>query len=168
MALEALGRRASLGMFWHDLNRALWGGRSQATAREWALAGACSFAALREASGSIPCHLGLSLSAEAGGGLRMDVRLENRGAQALHGLSLEAQMAPGVEAFQPASWALPDLAAGACLTLSAQVSLSAVLPQQRPVMACVRVHSPDMARDDLAMAWWPDAPAVAALKPEAR
>jgi len=162
MALEALGKRASMGMFWHDLNRALWGGRSLATPREWALAGACSFAALREASGAIPSALGLSLSAGAGGSLRMDLRVENRGAKALRGLSLEAQMAPGVEAFQPARWALPDLAAGASLTLTAQVSLSAVLPQQRPVMACVRLHSQDMARDDMAMAWWPGAPAPAA------
>jgi hypothetical protein len=170
MALRALGQRASLGMFWHDLNRALWGGRSQATAREWALAGACSFAALREASGAIPSALGLSLSAAAGGGLQMEVRVENRGAQPLRGLALEAQMAPGVEAFSPASWALPDLAAGASATFSAQVKLSAVLPAERPVMVCLRLHSPDMARDDLAMAWWPATQAMAAtaLKPGPR
>jgi hypothetical protein len=165
MALQALGQRAQLGMFWHDLNRALTGGRSQATAREWALAGACSFAALREAQGTIPCHVSLSLTAQAEHSLWLALRVENRGDHPLHGLALVAQMAPGVEAYQPAAWDLPDMASGACLTLSAQVSLSAVLPQDRPVMLCVRAHSPDMARDDMAMAWWPGKGASGAASP---
>jgi hypothetical protein len=112
-----------LGFFWHDLNRAVAGGRGPEGMREWAIAGAASFSQLRQAAGVVP----LAVDVSVGGGpaiLSGTVRVRNLAPDALGRIHVEGVWTPGLGQVRPRGWWLRDLGPGEFhdLTFSATVT----------------------------------------------
>jgi hypothetical protein len=165
--VEALGRLGPLvnrlGFFWHDLNRAMEGGRSPEGMREWALAGASSFARLREAAGTVP----LSLSVTAFGSdpeLSGILRVRNVGKTRLDEVRVAGLWTPGLGDFKPHNWWVLGLMPGEERDLSFTVSVSpryiraryrAGAPSERMVAFRARVvRDPAWPRSDIAFTYW--------------
>lgn len=110
--LDALGPVTDhLGFFWHDLNRAVAGGRSAYGAREWALSGASAASRLREATGVVPVRLDVSVEGAApllSGTVSILSLAHNR----IDKLKVEPVWTPGLGAVQPRAWWVRDLQPG--------------------------------------------------------
>jgi hypothetical protein len=112
-----------LGFFWHDINRAASGGRTASNAREWALAGASTFSRLREAAGTVP----VSLDVTVGGApprLTATVRVSSLIKVPLEKLRLEPVWTSGLGRIQPGALWVRDLKAGEVRDISFTVELS--------------------------------------------
>lgn len=112
-----------LGFFWHDLNRAMRGGRGAEGMREWALAGAASFARLREAAGVVPVNLSVEVVA-GGPEIKGVVRLRNIGRTALANVRVAGVWTPGLGDFHPATWRVHGLLPGAERELAFTVAVT--------------------------------------------
>jgi hypothetical protein len=132
-ALDALAPYTNrIAFFWHDLNRAMAGGRGPEGMREWALAGAASFARLREHDGVVPLGLSISAAAEAPPAgaaafparLSGTVRVNSLAAVRLDRVRVEGMWTPGLGDFEPAGWWLRDLKPGEYRDLTFTVSLT--------------------------------------------
>jgi hypothetical protein len=104
-ALEQFkGLTDRMGFFWHDLNRALAGGRGPEPMREWVIAGASTFSRLREAAGLVPVHVeildGATLSLD---GIAFRVKVSNLQDQEIRLLRMDGLRTPGMNDYQPAS-----------------------------------------------------------------
>jgi hypothetical protein len=103
-ALQALGPVAgSLGFFWHDVSRAMVGGRSHEGAREWAAAGAAAFTRLREAQKVMPLHLEVGQVQQTARGLSFTATVENLSDSPVAWYRLEGLPMKGLESFEPDS-----------------------------------------------------------------
>jgi len=81
---------ASLGMYWHDLYRVLYGAKGPYTAMEWAVAGGRSFTFLRQAENVTPLLTRVEAPKEVPAGVPFTFSVEvlNRSDQDLKGLTL--------------------------------------------------------------------------------
>lgn len=127
-ALSMLGPSTDrLGFFWHDLNRAVAGGRSSHGAREWALAGAASFSRLREAAGALPVSLEVDLPTGLSGHSSMlsgTVQVHSLSDKPLAKVRVEPVWTPGLGVLSPGSWWLKDLAPGETRKVSFTVQVT--------------------------------------------
>ncbi len=87
---EWLPYNANLGIFWHDLSRALFGRTGPYTAKEWAIAGGASATRLRQMSGEMGLHLEMIVEevVDDFDGLRLPVKLVNGGDEAVFDLEV--------------------------------------------------------------------------------
>ncbi len=69
---------ASLGMFWHDLYRLIWGIRGPYTSMEWAISGGKAFSALQHTEGLSPIDVTLTAPREAPVGVPVPLSVEIR------------------------------------------------------------------------------------------
>lgn len=163
-ALRRLGPLVSpLGFFWHDLNRAMGGGHSPEGMREWALAGAASFARLREAAGTVPVDLSVTVSG-ADPLLSGTLRVHNLSKDKLSKLRVAGLWTPGLGDFQPRRWLLRDLRPGEARDLTFTVTLtprfvrarfSQGAPSERMVAFRAQVpEDPAWPRSDIAFSYW--------------
>jgi len=113
-----------LGFFWHDINRAVSGGRSPYGAREWALAGASAFSRLREEAGTVPVSLELSQLTGTALGLSGTVRVRSLSATNIDRLKVDPVWTPGLGVVALSAPLLRNLAPGETrqLTFTAQVT----------------------------------------------
>ena len=81
---------ASLGMFWHDLYRIVYGVRGPYSSMEWAISGGKAFTTMREAEGLSPVEVTLSAPHKAPGGVPVPITVEirNHSPQDVKGLVL--------------------------------------------------------------------------------
>jgi hypothetical protein len=109
--LTALGPLAGhTGMFWHDINRAIAGGRGPNSMREWAVAGAASFARLRENAGIVPIRADiLDGAAESPLGITFTVRNTNLTGERIPLLRVDGVRVPGITLYQPSALDVPSL-----------------------------------------------------------
>jgi hypothetical protein len=115
-----------LGFFWHDLNRAVAGGRSGEGLREWAIAGAASFSRLREAAGTVPLSLSLGLGAGLSptAAVQGTLSVRNLTAARLERVRVDGVWTPGLGVLAPRSWWLRDLAPGESRDLTFTATLT--------------------------------------------
>lgn len=134
-ALDALKPYTDrIAFFWHDLNRAMAGGRGQEGTREWALAGAASFSRLRESDGVVPMSLSISAAPDIEAGMAPGasfparlggtVRVGNLSAARLDKVRVEGVWTPGLGDFEPNGWWLRDLKPGEYRDLTYTVNLT--------------------------------------------
>lgn len=112
-----------LGVFWHDLNRAVAGGRGAHGAREWALAGAAAASRLRETAGAVPVRLEVSAYGQAPR-INGIVSVRSLAPKRIERLKVEPVWAPGLGVVEPRSWWVRDLRPGELrqLSFSAQIT----------------------------------------------
>jgi hypothetical protein len=111
-ALDSLGPlTSSMGFFWHDISRAMVGGRGRADTREWAVAGAASFSLLRERQRALPLHAAFHQVSCTAHGAEFEVEVENLGDSPVARVSLEGLPVRGVGSYQPAKLDLGDIPA---------------------------------------------------------
>jgi hypothetical protein len=177
--LESLGELGPsvdrLGFFWHDLNRAVAGGRGAEGLREWALAGASSFARLRESVGVVPVALAVSV-AGAAPKLSGCVRISNLGPTALDKVRVAEVWTPGLGSSSPGLWWVRDLKAGETRELTFTVAVTPRFVRERfktgkeERMVAFKAEPWDqgpVGRPDVAFVYWrPEA--KAAPKPEGK
>lgn len=179
-SLERLGPVTDhLGLFWHDLNRAVAGGRSAHGAREWALAGAAAASRLREAAGTVPLRLDVEARG-AGGAVEGSVTLRSLAPERLDRVKVEPLWTPGLGPVEPALWWVRDLQPGETrtLTFTAQVAPRFVRERFRDRAREERMlafrarawQSPQWPRSAHAFSFWKahptPAPAVPTALPE--
>jgi hypothetical protein len=176
-SLEQLGPVTDhLGFFWHDLNRAVAGGRSGHGSREWALAGATAASRLREAAGVVPVRLDISVAGAApqiSG--RISIRSLSR--RPLDRVRVDPVWTPGIGDITPRRWWVKDLQPGELrtLTFSTQVTERFVRERYRGRTAEERMlafrarawQSPEWPRSDFAFSYWKAASATAQAAPAA-
>jgi hypothetical protein len=109
--LAALNPLAShVGLFWHDINRAIAGGRGPQSMREWAIAGAASFSRLRENAGVVPIRADiLEDAAESPLGITFTVRITNLTGERIPLLRVDGVRVPGISLYQPTALDVPSL-----------------------------------------------------------
>jgi hypothetical protein len=163
-ALQELGPHTDrIGFFWHDLNRAVAGGRGPEGAREWALAGASSFARLREASQAVP----LSVSVTATGAAALlsgTVHVANISAGRLEKVRVENIWTPGLGIIQPRGWWVHDLQPGEARDLTFTVTLTDRFVRERFRPSAVQERmlafkarswrDPQWPRPDIGFTYW--------------
>jgi hypothetical protein len=106
-----------LGFFWHDINRAVAGGRSAYGSREWAMAGATAASHLREAVGVVPIRLDVSVAGVAPL-IHGTVTIRSLSKHNLDKLRVEPVWTPGLGDVTPKHWWVRDLGPGEARTLS--------------------------------------------------
>ncbi len=81
---------SSLGMFWHDLYRQVWGIRGPYSSMEWLIAGGKAFTTLRQAEGLSPIevHLMVPKTVPAGVMVPISVEIHNHSPENLNGVVL--------------------------------------------------------------------------------
>ena len=81
---------SSLGMFWHDLYRLVWGIRGPYSSMEWLIAGGKAFTVLRQAEGLSPIevHLLVPKTVPAGVMVPISVEIHNHSPENLNGVVL--------------------------------------------------------------------------------
>ncbi len=81
---------SDLGIFWHDLSRALFGRTGPYSAKEWVIAGGASVTHLRQATGKMDLHLELMLEDEVESyqQLKLPVKLVNMGEEAFYDIEV--------------------------------------------------------------------------------
>jgi hypothetical protein len=122
--LELLGPVTDqLGFFWHDINRAASGGRAPSNSREWALAGASTFSRLREAAGTVPVSLQITVG-EGGPPIRSVVRVSNLTKAVLDKVRIEPVWTSGLGRTQPGPVWVRDLQPGESRDLSFTADLT--------------------------------------------
>ncbi len=122
--LDTLGPELqSLGFFWHDLNRAVHGGRGPEGMREWALAGAAAFSRLKEHYGVEPLGLEVESIAPGAGGLEGRVVVRNLGTRYLARVRVAGVWTPGLGDYAPRRWVV-SLAPGQVRGLPFRVGLT--------------------------------------------
>ncbi len=102
-------RAAHLGYFWHDLNRALAGGRGPHDIREWAITGASVISRLRESDGVVPMRLEITEGKHIPLGVAFQVRVTNLTAKPLALIRLDGVWTPGVLSYSPNYIDVPKL-----------------------------------------------------------
>ena len=104
------GLTENMGFFWHDINRALAGGRGPDPMREWVISGASAFSRLREASGTVPVHVEiLDNPAITPLGVSFKIRVTNLSSEKIPLLRLDGVHTPGISEYQPAFLDVPAL-----------------------------------------------------------
>lgn len=99
-----------VGLFWHDINRAMGGGRGPESMREWAIAGAASFSRLRENAGTVPIRADiLEGAAETPLGITFTVRVTSLSQEKIPLLRIDGVRVPGIDQYQPSSIDVPNL-----------------------------------------------------------
>jgi len=154
-----------IAFFWHDLNRAVAGGRGGEGMREWALAGAASFSRLREAAGALP----LSLSVTSEGvvpSLSGTVKVRNISSARLDKVRVEDVWTPGLGEMTPRSWWVRDLEPGESRDLTFTVAITdryvrprfraAATPERMLAFKASAWHDPAWPRSDIMFSYWKD------------
>lgn len=143
-ALSLLGPlTTSLGFFWHDIGRAMSGGRSHFTAREWAVAGAASFTRLREEQKVLPVRMELGGTTGTARGVSFTVTVQNVSDKPLAYFRLEGLPVRGVAAYLPATKEGGPLKPGEKVSLSWAATWGDALGRPRPRrMLAVRASLP--------------------------
>lgn len=105
--MEALdgfkGLTNQMGFFWHDINRALAGGRGPEPMREWVIAGASTFSRLRESVGLVPVHVEILEGALITlASVEFKIKVTNLQAEPIPLLRLDGLRTPGLNEYQPA------------------------------------------------------------------
>jgi hypothetical protein len=99
-----------VGLFFHDINRAMGGGRGPESMREWAIAGAAAFSRLRESAGTVPIRAEiLEGAAETPLGITFSVRITNLTKEKIPLLRLDGVRVSGIVDYQPSSLDVPRL-----------------------------------------------------------
>lgn len=163
-SLDALGPVTDhLGFFWHDINRAVAGGRSPQGVREWALAGAAAASRLREAAGTVPVRLDVEV---AGGPpfISGTVTVRSLVAENLSRLRIEPVWTPGLGQLAPRSWWIRDLRPGEARRVSFTVEVTDRFvreryrdgaPEERMLAFRARVwQAPEWPRSAHAFCYW--------------
>jgi hypothetical protein len=106
------------GVFWHDLERALYLRRGpNYMPSDYALSGAATFTAFRNAQGSLPIKLELEPAGTAGGRFRLNVTVSNRGKDAVSDLQLTIARTNGTSKCDQSEAQVGTLAAGESKTV---------------------------------------------------
>jgi hypothetical protein len=112
-ALEALGPvSGSLGFFWHDINRAMCGGRSLHTTKEWAVSGAATFSRLRESQNMLQVKVDFNGAWTTPWGVSFTVTVKNLSGAAIPRVRLDGIPLAGVGSYRPFAYEWGPLKAG--------------------------------------------------------
>jgi hypothetical protein len=126
----------SIGFFWHDLNRAYVGGRSAYAMQEWAMAGAASFAWLRQQQQAVPLRLTVSALSVNQTEATVALSFKNTSADGLKDITLLWDKMPGLEKMEPSYFKIKALPSGQELTMTAKATyLKALTPGKDVLLA---------------------------------
>jgi len=108
-----------LGTFWHDISRALEGQVGPYPGREWALAGAAAFSAIRRNWKVYPLTVDLSAPARVavGSPFKVNVRLSSLATRPVTGLEISLEDTPQITAPEGSNRTVAELPAGTELTV---------------------------------------------------
>jgi hypothetical protein len=106
------------GVFWHDLERALYLRRGpNYMPSDYALSGAASFTAFRNAQGSLPLKLALEPAGTGGGRYLLKVKVTNQGKDAVEDLQLTITRTNGIGKAAESESNIGTIAAGESKTI---------------------------------------------------
>ncbi len=127
-ARTAAGGKKAAGAFWHDISRALGGRLGPYPGREWALAGAAAFTQVRALWKAQPIQLSLKAPSSAPAGINFQCRvtLKNISTQPVRNIDVAVEQTPLVEPASRRRVRVPELAAGAELTLPFVIRITAL------------------------------------------
>jgi len=120
------------GAFWHDISRALTGRFKPYTGREWALAGAAAFSAIRRSWQVYPLAAELLVPEEVSVGepFQAKLRLKSLVARPVSGIEISLEDTPQVQGEGSTARRVPELPAGAELAVPWDLKVRAHDPRR--------------------------------------
>jgi len=139
------GGNPCAGAFWHDISRALMGRIGPYPSREWALAGAAAFTEVRRICRAQPIELSLRAPKRVHAGINFTCKLtlRNRADVSIRDIRISVERTRQVQAVSQSPVTVPELAAGAELTLPVRLRITALDPRRaNRFMIALRVTWP--------------------------